>query len=139
MNLGIRDIRYTLRLDGFASLHAGYREEKVISTKPFVYKGNHLYVNFSTSARGYLYFTLTCHGKEYRSDEVFGNTVDRKVAFAKDVIASPAGQEVVLTVRMRDADLYAIRFGESGVFYGKILIFTRADRRSLAFQSRLSL
>ena len=112
MNEEKKLVRYTLRPDGFASLYAGYREEKVIVTKPFVYQGNHLYVNFSTSARGYLYVTLTCDGKEYHSCETFGDALDRKVAFEADTVASLAGREVIMTVRMRDADLYAIRFGE---------------------------
>ncbi len=111
MNKEKRLERYTLRLDGFASLHAGYKEEKVV-TKPFVYEGDNLYINFSTSARGYLYFTLTCDGKEYHSGETFGDTVDRKVVFDTDVVSSLSGKEITMTVRMRDADLYAIRFGE---------------------------
>ena len=104
-------LRYSLRLDGFASLHAGYREETV-TTKPFVYEGEHLYINFSTSARGYLYVTLTCDGKEYRSSETFGDTVDRRVTFDAGVVSSLAGKEIIMTVRMRDADLYSIRFGK---------------------------
>lgn len=104
--------RYTIRIDGFASLYAGYKEEKVIVTKPFIYEGDNLYINFSTSARGYMYFTLTCEGKEYHSCETFGNTLDRRVAFDEGVVASLAGKEVTMTVLMRDADLYAIRFGE---------------------------
>lgn len=105
-------LRYTLRQDGFASLWAGYREEKVALTKPFVYTGDNLYVNFSTSARGYMYFTLTCEGKEYHSCETFGDATDRKVLFDSGTVASLAGKEVTMTVRMRDADLYAIRFGD---------------------------
>ena len=102
--------RFTVRLDGFVSLHAGYAEKEIV-TKPFSYSGENLYINFATSARGYMTFTLCCEGKEYHSCETFGNTTDRRVAFEDGVVAALAGREVVLRVHMRDADLYAIRFG----------------------------
>ena len=96
-------VRYSLRLDGFVSRHAGEREECLV-TKPFTYEGSALYANLETSAKGYAYFTLTCEGEEYTSYECFGNSADKRIHFPDD-----AG--VTLTVRLMDADLYAIRFG----------------------------
>ena len=43
------------------------------------------------------------------SCEMFGNSTDKLIGFEKDLSAF-AGKEVVMTVRMCDADLYAIRF-----------------------------
>jgi hypothetical protein len=103
-------VRYTIRLDGFVSLHAG-GEERLTVTKPFVYSGSELYINVETSARGYAYFTLSSTDGEYTSIEVFGNSTDKRVRFEDDgIIARLSGNEVVLSVRMFDADLYSIRF-----------------------------
>ena len=64
--------RYTLRRDGFVSLHAGAEEETVV-TKPFIYNGSKLYANIESSAWGYLYFTLILpDGSRIESAEVFG-------------------------------------------------------------------
>lgn len=45
-------VKYTIRLDGFVSLHAGGEEKKIV-TKEFIYDGDELYANIATSARGY--------------------------------------------------------------------------------------
>ena len=50
-------VRYSLRMDGFVSLHAGYGEKKVV-TKPFIYTGGSLHINFSTSAAGFVQVKL---------------------------------------------------------------------------------
>ena len=80
-------------------------------TKPFVYDGSKLYANVESSAWGYLYFTLILpDGKRVESTEVFGNSTEKRIHFPEQDLACWRGQEVVLEVRMRDADLYAIRF-----------------------------
>jgi len=102
--------RYTLRRDGFVSLHAGAEEETVV-TKPFIYNGSKLYANIESSAWGYVCFTLILpDGKRVESAEIFGNSTDKRIHFPEQDLARWSGQEVVLEVRMRDADLYAIRF-----------------------------
>lgn len=102
--------RYTLRKDGFVSLHAGAKEETVV-TKPFVYTGSKLYANIESSAWGYLYFTLILpDGKRVESAEIFGNSTEKRIHFPEQDLARWSGQKVTLEVRMRDADLYAIRF-----------------------------
>ena len=104
--------RYTVRLDGFVSKHAG-AEEELLVTRELVYDGKTLYANLATSAGGYAYFTLKCEGEEYGSYEIFGNSVNKKVSFrTPEAVARLAGKPVVLEVRLYDADLYAIRFGE---------------------------
>lgn len=102
--------RYTIRRDGFVSLHADAGEETVV-TKPFVYSGSKLYANLESSAWGYLYFTLILpDGTRVESTEIFGNSTEKRIHFPEQDLAAWSGQEVVLEVRMRDADLYAIRF-----------------------------
>lgn len=103
-------IRYTIRCDGFRSAHAGGCE-KILVTKPFMFKGDYLYVNFETSALGYMYFTLVDgEGNRYESEETFGNSIERKIYFAEGVVNSLSGKIVTLEVRMCDSDLYSIVF-----------------------------
>jgi hypothetical protein len=86
-------------------------EEETVVTKPFIYNGSKLYANLETSAWGYLYFTLVLpDGSRVESTEVFGNSTDKRIHFPEQDLARWSGQEVTLEVRMRDADLYAIRF-----------------------------
>lgn len=102
-------IRSTLRCDGFVSLNAKDKE-KTIVTKPFIFNGNEMRINFSTSAVGYLYITLTADdGREIASCETFGDSIDRKVGFEGD-LSEFSDKPVVMTVKIKDADLYAIRF-----------------------------
>lgn len=100
--------RYTIRMDGFCSVHAG-EEEAVLVTKPFVFEGSKLFANISTSAWGYMYFTLSCEGKTVKSYEIFGDSTNKPICFEED-FSSFEGKETILTVRMRDADLYSIKF-----------------------------
>jgi len=105
-------VRYTLRRDGFVSLHAGV-EEKRILTKEFTYRGEKLFANMETSAWGHMYFTLIGpDGTRYESCEYFGNSVEKEIVMPENCIKALSGQPVKLEIRLRDADLYAIRFGE---------------------------
>lgn len=104
--------RHTIRKDGFVSRHAG-GSERLLVTKPFVYEGENLYANIESSARGYLYFTLiAADGTRYESSEIFGNSTDKRIHFDDEVVKSISGSEVTLEIRMLDADIYAIRFGQ---------------------------
>ncbi len=103
--------RYSLRMDGFVAVRSGY-EPKLLVTKPFVFTGAQLEVNFETSAAGYLKFTLRCEedGRELHSDYVFGDKIDRIVGFEDGSAAEFAGKPVTMTVALCDASLYAFRF-----------------------------
>ena len=105
--------RFTLRLDGFASLHATGKKEEVIVTKPFVFSGQELYANLATSAFGYVTFKLeAADSAKAESYEIFGDATDKRIPFRSGRVEELAGKEVVMTVKLRDADLYAIRFGD---------------------------
>lgn len=105
--------RYEIRKDGFACYMAG-GEEKVLVTKPLVFDGKDLHLNFSTSAFGYIYVDVLDENGEKISEEsveIFGNTVDRKISFADGGnFAKFAGLPVRLRFRMRDAKLYSLQF-----------------------------
>jgi len=100
--------RYTIRKDGFCSRSSGYGESKIY-TKPIVFDGGKMELNFSTSARGYVYIKVHCQGKTISSCELFGDTLERIVPFDGD-LSEFAGKEVTLEFTLRDADLYSFRF-----------------------------
>jgi len=103
-------VQYTIRLDGFVSLHAGGEKVQAV-TKEFVYEGKDLYANMATSARGSVYFTLTCGDESYTSCEMFGNSVDKRIRFEDDeIVGKLSGRPVTLTMHMFDCDVYSIRF-----------------------------
>ena len=103
--------RYSLRLDGFVSLHAGAKEKTVV-TKPFVYEGKELFINFSTSAWGGMQISLIAEdGRRFEGPEVFGDAIDRLVHFDnEEAVATLCGTPVTLEIRMRDSDLYSLKF-----------------------------
>ena len=108
----IRLCRYAIRLDGFFSWHSDYCGG-VLITKPFIFSGNDLKINFATSGAGHLRFQLT--DKEgnllegYDSGKVFGDSVDRTVCFSKP-LSELCGKEVRIQLSMKDADLYSFKF-----------------------------
>ena len=103
-------VKYTARLDGFVSIHAGGEKCQLIS-KEFIYDGDQLFANVATSARGSAYFTLKSGDECYRSVEVFGNSTHKRIRFENDTaVASLKGKPVTLTVELYDADLYSIKF-----------------------------
>ena len=102
--------RLCMRLDGFVSRHATYETQRVV-TKPLVFAGDELRINFSTSARGHVFVTIRDEaGRKAVSYELFGDATDRVVDFAEGTAADFAGRPVVLEFEMSDADLYALRF-----------------------------
>lgn len=107
--------RYRLRMDGFISRRAPYAGAKTV-TKPLVFSGSEMRVNFSTSARGWMRVTVrdTETGTRLRSVELFGDKVDRVVDFPEGNVSAFAGKTVVIEFDMADADIYSFRFGKGG-------------------------
>lgn len=102
--------RYTLRRDGFGYYHAK-ANGAVVSTKPFVFEGGEMQINFATSAFGSVYITMRDKdGNEAKTCELFGNSDHRRVVFENANISDFAGKEVTLTFEMKDAKLYAFAF-----------------------------
>lgn len=119
--------RYTLRMDGFASYHAPFNT-KVVVTKPLVFDGSRMTLNFKTSTDGYVvvrildkngdpYGELSYtdqNGEEYKASKytsytMIGDRVDREVAFNAD-LSELSGQTVMLEFSMSDADIYSFGF-----------------------------
>ena len=106
--------RYALRLDGFFSWHCDFKDGYVL-TKPIVFEGGRLEINFATSALGYVRIRLCDEAGEpiegYDSFRLFGDSVDRPVDFEKD-LGGLSGKPVRLRVDMKDAELYSFKFSE---------------------------
>jgi hypothetical protein len=111
--------RYSLRIDGFVSLHAPLAGGELI-TKPLSFAGSQLTLNVSTSAAGSVrveiqnadgqplpgFALADCH-------EVYGDDLERAVAWKGNPdLAAFAAKPVRLRIEIKDADLYSYRFRE---------------------------
>lgn len=109
--------RYSMRIDGFASLTAPYKGGEVI-TKPFVFSGKELEINYSTSAAGELKIELQdASGKAipgFTIDEcpaIIGNEISRVVRWkGGSDVSRWASKPVRLRVMIKDGDLYSLKF-----------------------------
>ena len=110
-------IRYTLRTDGFISVCAPYGGGELV-TKPVVFQGHQLVINFATSAAGGLRVELQdAEGKPLSgyalgdAVEQVGDDLERIVTWKTGSEVSPlAGKPVCLRFVMKDADLFSLRF-----------------------------
>ena len=121
MSIYVRERRYVLRTDGFASLHAGYQYGELL-TKPLRFAGGELEINYSTSGAGDVRVEIQdSTGKPipgYTLDDcqsIVGDHIERVVAWKNTSDVSPiAGKSVRLRFVMRDADLFSLRFHDPG-------------------------
>ena len=115
---GCRLRRGTIRTDGFVSVHAGGRDVGEMLTRPLIFTGGQLEVNYATSAAGALLFELCDErGNPFKgfsladSEVLFGNEIEHRVRwYGAGNLAALAGKPVRLRVRLHDADLYSFRF-----------------------------
>jgi hypothetical protein len=103
------------------SLHADGEPGEVL-TRPLVFTGEKLVVNYATDAVGTLYVEL-CEpdGTPIEgftlvdSEMLFGNEIEHTVTWGGESdISNLAGRPVRLRVRLENADLYSIRFVGGG-------------------------
>lgn len=109
--------RYSLRIDGFASLYAGYNGGEML-TKPLVFNGKELEINYSTSAAGGIKIEIQDEkgnpipGFTMKDcQEIIGNEISRIVTWnGKTDVGSLAGKPVRLYIYLKDADLFSLKF-----------------------------
>jgi hypothetical protein len=108
--------RYSLRLDGLASVRAGVNEVELF-TKPLTYTGQTLKINFSTSAGGGIRFVLRdlesqseTAASSATSQEQIGNEIERTVTWKNDPVKTLSGRRVQMRIFLKDADLYSFQF-----------------------------
>jgi hypothetical protein len=109
--------RYTIRIDGFVSINAPLSGGELV-TKPLVFDGEEMVINFSSSAAGGVQVEI----QDYSGNPiegftlsdcspVFGDSIERKVNWkGSPNLAKLAGKPVRLRFVCKDADLYSFRF-----------------------------
>ena len=109
--------RYSLRLDGLASVSAPYAGGEMI-TKPLTFTGDRLLINFATSAAGGVRVEIQDQDGQpvqgFTSEdcvEQIGNEIERLVSWKAGAnISCFQGKLIRLRFVMKDADLYSLRF-----------------------------
>lgn len=98
--------RLTVRRHGLASVNAGY-EGGAMTTRPIVFAGAELRVNYATSAVGSVAVEVLdeAGASLARSEPIFGDELDANLLD----VAEFAGRPVRLRFEMKDADLFALR------------------------------
>jgi len=112
-------LRFTLRTDGFVSVNAPYGGGEMV-TKPIVFEGSELAINYSTSAAGYVKVEIQDEvGTPFpaysleNAEEIVGDMIERTVSWNDGSDVGPlSGKPVRLRFVMKDADIYSIRFRE---------------------------
>ena len=112
--------RYTMRVDGFASVQAPLSGGELV-TKPVVFAGNRLRVNFSASAAGSVRVEILRDQMDtpvagFGLDdciELLGDDLERVVRWSGGPdVGSLEGVPVRLRFVLQDADLYSFQFFE---------------------------
>lgn len=109
--------RFSMRLDGFASMHAGV-EGGTWTTRPLVFEGDRLELNFATSAAGGILVEVRdAEGRPIEgftfadATPVIGNEIAKVVHWKGDPdLGALSGRPVRLAFELTDADLFAFRF-----------------------------
>jgi hypothetical protein len=108
--------RYVLRTDGFISVHTGSQEGELL-TKPVVFAGSELVLNFSTSAMGAVQLEILKAGGEAipgftlaDCEITYGDAIERTVKWKGGDLKALAGQPVQLRFVMKESDVYSYRF-----------------------------
>ena len=110
--------RYTLRTDGFVSVNGGFKGGE-FTTRPLIFNGTSLELNYATSAVGSLKVEIQdAEGHAipgfslHDFPEKFGDEIDGKVSWnGGGDVSSLAGKPVRLRFLLKDADVYAFKFG----------------------------
>ncbi|MBL8209645.1 MAG: hypothetical protein JNK87_02985 [Bryobacterales bacterium] len=109
--------RYSLPMDRFASIRAGYAGGEAL-TKVVAFTGSRLHLNYSTSAPGGVRVEMQDEtGKPLPgftladSVELIGDQIERAVRWQQGPdVSSLAGKPVRLRLVLKDADVFALRF-----------------------------
>lgn len=109
--------RYAMRLDGFASLSAGYSGGEM-TTKPFIFDGGTLELNYSTSAAGEILVELLDENgnklpgfSKEECQPIIGNEISRTVYWNKsNDLTKLAGKPIKMRIYLKDADIYSFKF-----------------------------
>ena len=108
--------RFTLRTDGFASVHAGADAGELV-THPLLFDGRSLVVNYATSAGGHLKVELqNAAGQPLPGFELadcvilVGDAIEQAVSWTGGDLSGLAGTPVRLRFVMQEADVFSLKF-----------------------------
>lgn len=109
--------RFTLRIDGFASVNAPFVGGELV-TKPLTFTGRLLEINYSTSAGGQIRVEILDQKGEpvpgFTLDDclpIFGDEIERTVKWKTQAdLSALEGKTIRLRFSMSDADLYSLKF-----------------------------
>ncbi|NND32989.1 MAG: hypothetical protein HKN76_10385, partial [Saprospiraceae bacterium] len=109
--------RYSMRIDGLASLNAGYKGGEMV-TKAFTFEGSQLEINYATSAAGFIKIELQDQdGKALPrftledAEEIIGNEIKRIVHWkGSSDVSGLMGRVIRIRIVLKDADLYSFKF-----------------------------
>lgn len=110
--------RYTLRTDGFVSVEAPLSGGEIV-TRPLIFDGRELVLNFSASAAGSVRVEILRDEVDLpvegfaleNSREILGDDLERTVHWAgKSDVGPLRGIPIRLRFVLKDADLFAFRF-----------------------------
>ena len=107
--------RYTIRLDGFASRYGKYDDGQRVVTKPIIFDGSKLEMNFKTSAMGSVYVNILDEDGNvisgFKGIEHFGDNTACPVCFETGYdVSSLSGKTVRLEFILKDAHIYSFQF-----------------------------
>ncbi|MFC2123383.1 hypothetical protein ACFLU5_01125 [Bacteroidota bacterium] len=109
--------RYSLRIDGFVSITAPHDGGEFL-TKPIIFDGKNLYLNYATSAAGRIQVEIQeIDGRPITgysltdANVLIGNEIRRIVTWKDRIdLSEISGEPVRLLFKMKDADLYSLKF-----------------------------
>ena len=116
----VRLRRLAIRPWGFVSVHSGFDGGEMV-TKPITFGGNHLHLNYSTSAAGAIQAeiqdekgkTIPGYGLQDMAP-LYGDELDTVIAWRNGSdLSSLAGKAIRLRFVLKDADLFALRFTDA--------------------------
>ena len=111
--------RYVLRIDGFASAHAGTDTGELV-TRPLRFQGDELHLNFSTSAAGAIQVELQDESGTaipgFTLNDcpmIYGDKIDSIVRWKNQPkLSTIVGKPIRMRFVMRECDLFSFRFQE---------------------------
>ncbi|MBM4074595.1 MAG: hypothetical protein FJ267_03005 [Planctomycetes bacterium] len=109
--------RYSIRLDGFVSLY-GPLSGTQLTSKPVVFSGKRLSLNYATSALGNVKVELRDERGNpipgfslNKADELYGDSTDQTVTWnSNSDVSQLAGHPIRIHFSLHDAHLYSFRF-----------------------------
>lgn len=113
----VRWRRHILRIDGFVSVQAPLNGGEMI-TKPLIFQGRQLVINFSTSAAGSVQIEIQDANGEpipgfslSESEEIYGDSLSQVVLWKNGSdVSNLAGKPIRLRFLLKDSDIYSFRF-----------------------------